>query len=175
MKKRQQGATLVVGLVMLVVLTLLVMSAIRSSNINFRIVGNMQAQTEIRAAAQRALEQVLSGNFTLSPTASIVPVDINADGTADYSVDIAVPVCTYSVNINNQDLDPANPLENTCINTAAMGGSLILQSTGKPLPGPSWCYLQHWETRASATDPRTGAGASMYQGVKLKVTAGTAC
>ena len=56
---RQSGITLVVSLIMLVVLTLLVVSAIRFGNINLRIAGNAQTEAEASAATQVALEQML--------------------------------------------------------------------------------------------------------------------
>lgn len=75
--KTQRGATLITALIMLIVLTLLVVSGIRSSSTNLRIVGNMQMQEEATAAAQQAIENVLSatpfvttpqtvGNFTVT-------------------------------------------------------------------------------------------------------------
>ena len=61
----QKGAVLLVALIMLVVFTLLALSGVNSSTASLRIAGNMQAQTEVGAAAQRALEQVLdqASNF----------------------------------------------------------------------------------------------------------------
>ena len=61
----QKGAVLLVALIMLVVFTLLAVSGVNSSTASLRIAGNMQSQTELGAAAQRALEQVLdqASNF----------------------------------------------------------------------------------------------------------------
>ena len=58
--KNQNGATLITSLIMLIVLTLLVVSGIRSSNTNLRIAGNMQMQEEAITAAQFAIERVIS-------------------------------------------------------------------------------------------------------------------
>lgn len=82
----QRGATLLVSLIMLVVLTLFVISAINLTNVNLRIVGNMQIQKEIEAAAQQAIEKVIS---TSAMTTGDVPVDINHDGTPDYSATVS--------------------------------------------------------------------------------------
>ena len=68
---KQHGATLVTALVMLVVLTLLVLSAIRSSTTNLRIAGNMQMQGEIVEAAQQAAEQIISYNFPANPQLAV--------------------------------------------------------------------------------------------------------
>lgn len=58
---RQQGAVLVVSLVMLVVLTLFVLSSTRIATGNLRIVGNYQARQNVESIGQSVLEQVLSG------------------------------------------------------------------------------------------------------------------
>jgi Tfp pilus assembly protein PilX len=57
---RQRGAVLVVSLLMLVVVTLLAVSSVNSGTVNLRIVDNMRAQQEAEAAAQQAIEVVLS-------------------------------------------------------------------------------------------------------------------
>ena len=173
---RQRGATLIVGLVMLVVLTLLVISAIRSSSINMRIAGNMQMQEETAAAAMQATEKVISTNFTASPASQVIAIDINSDGIADYTANVPVPSCTGSLAVINANLNPANPADSPCIssgtaqNTGLMVSGVVAASTAQ-----SWCYLQQWEVQAQVTDSRTGATATSVQGVSMRVPAGTAC
>ncbi len=58
--KQQCGSVLLVSLLMMVVLTLLAVTAINTSNVNLRIVGNMQAQQEVEAIVLRAIEEVVS-------------------------------------------------------------------------------------------------------------------
>ena len=69
-RNKQQGAVLFLALMLMVALTLLVLSAVRAGNTNLRIAGNMQMQGETAAAAQQAIEQVISFNFTSSPVAT---------------------------------------------------------------------------------------------------------
>lgn len=178
MKNRQRGATLIVGLVMLVVLTLLVISAIRSSNTNLRIAGNMQMQEEVSTAAQQATEQVISSsNFTVNPVSQVIAVDINMDGTVDYTP-LVTPTCTGSIALTNANLDPTVPADAPCISSgAAQNTGLIVSApagTGT-LGGQSWCYLQQWELRADVSDASTGATATTFQGVSMRVPAGTSC
>src|SRR5688572_26041587 len=90
---RQRGATLVVGLIMLVLITLLVTSAFTLSNTNSKSVGNMQIRNEAVAAANKAIEQVVSSPFTAAPAAEAIDVDLNNDGTTDYTVAFAAPTC----------------------------------------------------------------------------------
>lgn len=59
---KQQGATLVVGLIMLVMTTLLTVSAFTLSGNNLKAVGNMQYKNEAIAAANMAIEQTIGLN-----------------------------------------------------------------------------------------------------------------
>ncbi len=68
MKSEQSGAALLVSLMMLVILTLLGISAVNMSTINFRITGNRQASLENVTRTQNAIETVLSDvNYFLTP------------------------------------------------------------------------------------------------------------
>ena len=89
----QRGAALVVGLIMLVLVTVMLISALVMSTSGFRSVSNMQFREEAIAAANRAIDQVISSPFMLTPQAETVFVDIDNDGDTDYSVDIDEPVC----------------------------------------------------------------------------------
>jgi len=89
----QRGAALVVGLIMLVLVTVMLISALVLSTSGFRSVSNMQFREEAIAAANRAIDQVIGSPFMLSPAAETISVDIDNDGDEDYSVDIDAPVC----------------------------------------------------------------------------------
>ena len=92
LRSRQTGVSLVVGLIMLIMLTLVVVSGIIGSSINLRIAGNMQLQDEARASAQQAIEQFVSAYSNFYPTPTGKPAaayDINNDGTGDFQVTVA--------------------------------------------------------------------------------------
>jgi len=57
---RERGATLIITLIMLVLLTMFAVSAITLSSSTSRIVGNMQAKKTTDAIAQRVVDQVIS-------------------------------------------------------------------------------------------------------------------
>lgn len=57
---RQRGATLIITLVMLVLLTMFAVSAITLSASTSKVVGNMQAKKTVDAIAQRVIDQVIS-------------------------------------------------------------------------------------------------------------------
>lgn len=168
---KQRGVTLITALVMLVVLTLLVISAIRSSNVNLRIAGNMQIQEEAIAAAQQATEQVLSTNFTANPASAAVAASSVTIGPATYTTTVATPVCTGSKPLDNTTAN----LPRECISSSTAQNTGIFFASGTSVSGTSWCLAQQWDIRASVNDNITGASTTMHQGVNLTVPAGTTC
>ena len=147
---RQRGMAMVIGMIMLVLLTLLVVSAINSSSVNLRITGNMQAQDEARAMAQQAIERVLGvkANFYPTPTAQAATnyyADNNSSGNAVYSVSVAAPVCKGAAK-----QFPGRTAD--CINGARAG---------------LFCWDTLWAVVATATDAKTGVRQVITQGVAI--------
>ncbi|MDF3834620.1 pilus assembly PilX N-terminal domain-containing protein [Cupriavidus basilensis] len=145
---RQAGMSLVVGLVMLIVLTLLVVSAMRMSKTNLKVVGNQQARIEATAAAQQAIEKVIGSvsNF-YTPTAQTFSIDINNDGVADYTVQTAKPTCLQL--------------------TAADGYSVDFADSA-----PKDTY---WDISAVATDNRSGVTVTVHQGARVRMNSTATC
>jgi hypothetical protein len=169
----QHGAVLLVSLILLVLLTIFVLSAILMSNTNLRIVGNTQARTEAMAAAQQAIEQVISRNFPDNPLPATVNIDINADGATDYTVSVIKPVCQNIVPIKIVDLDIiARPADREC------NISTVLDNPGEiGIPsGNSQCSNTQWDVEAQINDTaRTGVVVNVHQGIGERVRAGTVC
>lgn len=145
----QRGATLVVGLILLVLITLMVSSAFMLSTTNLKSVGNMQFRAEAIAAANKVLEQemtsFITGSTATPPVVSVVDVDINNDNTNDYTVttqpvciraSVAAPAVLSSVTLPTMsttsdwntiwDLDAT--VTPTAANTAASGTSARLHT-----------------------------------------------
>ena len=144
----QRGATLLVVLVMLVMITLFVLSMVRLSNSNLRVVGNMQSQRALESSAQQAVETNLSsitffndaaGNIGMWP-AGTTSLDQTVNG---YTVTIKRPSCVFSL--------------------PATGYSAV--STISPED-------THWEIAANAADSVSGAQTSIVQGVRIRLPAG---
>jgi hypothetical protein len=95
-RRTERGVALVVGLIMLVLITLMLLAALNIGTANFRAVSNMQFREEAISAANRAIEQVISSNFTAAPTAEEIVVDVDNDGDNDYTIDIAQPQCVFA-------------------------------------------------------------------------------
>jgi Tfp pilus assembly protein PilX len=144
----QRGSTLTISMIMLVLLTLFVLSAINSSTINLRIAGNTQSQDEARAAAQQAIETFVSSyaNFYPAPAASAATtISINNHTSGNYTVTRTAPVCKSA----RQQI-PARTVD--CINGQKAG--LV-------------CWDTIWEISATATNTSTGVAQTVTQGVTL--------
>lgn len=144
---QQRGITLLMGMIMLILITLMVTSAFMLSNTNLKAVGNMQIREEAIAAANMAIEQVLSSPFAVAPAAETVEVDINNDGVSDYTVSIAKPECV-----------------SVAIDTQGAKSSVLLAG----MTISSWNSV--WDIVAEVTDNKTGAKASINAGVRVLLT-----
>lgn len=179
--KRERGFVLAIALVMLVILTMLVVSAWRFGNTSLKVAGNMQVKEEAVAAAQQVTEQVISTNFTTTLDASPpewpkqIDVDINRDGNADYKVDVPTPACTSTRPLQSADLDSTNADDASCIPSATANNTGLIINGVVMAQGQSWCNQQTWNVEARVTDVVTGATAATHQGVAMRTKVGTAC
>ena len=148
-KARQGGMTLVVGLIMLLVITLFVVSAVRLSTANLRTVGNMQVRNEAAAASQRAIEDMMSSTAAFTDPAAIdptAPVTVTVNKT-DYSVARATPVCVKTEPVTGNSYD---------------NSGLALQDT-------------YWDLETTATNANSGASVTTHQGVRVRLSASATC
>ena len=174
----QRGATLLVALIMLVLLTLFAVSALNTSTTNMKVIGNMQTRTEALNAAQWAIEKVTSVDFTIDPPGpqpSTWPVDINNDGTTDYNVVVAKPTCISIVPIKTIQLDVMKSSDAGCFGSSAVTSGGIVPVGGPGAGGNSLCLNRQWDVQAGVTDPLTGAQVTVHQGVSVRVEIGKAC
>ena len=149
----QRGATLLVSLIMLVVLTLFAVAGFNLSSINLKIAGNFQQQRLLEAVAQQEIEQIIStstpfrsdvlpANQTLCANGSLgCASGYNAGG---YNVIVSAPKCNYW---------------GTAKGYTKKIGELTPEDTD-------------WELRAASTDALTGAQATVSQGVRMRLLAG---
>jgi len=168
---RQRGATLVIGMIMLILVTLFVLAAINMSTTNLLVMGNEQARHEAIAAAQQVVEQISSRDFTTNPQPVTVTVDVAGNGSTGYSVAVATPKCLNSVPIKLTELDAANPNDVPCFGSAASSAAGVPAGTGT---GNSFCSGTQWDLSATATDPTnaTGTSVTLHQGVAKRIATG---
>ena len=174
--RREIGAALPVSLILLVLLTLIVVSIIKSSNVNSKVAGNMQIQKESEAAAQQAVEAVISTPFYAAPASSVVAVDIDNDGANDYSVSVSKPSCQTVKPIKLSELDIANNSDQPCFSSGQMQNSGIIGAGGAGSLGNSLCANQVWDIDAATADLHgSAAKVETHQGVGVRVAVGTSC
>ncbi len=142
----QRGATLIIGLIMLVLITLIVVNAFTLSSTNLKSVGNMQVREEALAAANLAAEKLISAPFTNALGAQSFKVDINKDGTDDYTVAVAVPTCIRALK-------------------ATVAGPSDVELGAAMSAGSTW--NTEWDIDATVTDAASGASVRVRQGVRV--------
>lgn len=162
LRRSQNGVTLLVTLIMLILITIMVTTAFTLSNSNLKSVGNMQFRNEALAAANLAIEQQLSSaaNFT-NPVAKSISV-------GSYNVSVAKPVCLYVTDVvEGGSADPhANiKLDSAAASAPASGGG---GGGGSTAPVVSGSYVNtYWDIAATVNDGMSGALVTAHQGVKI--------
>jgi hypothetical protein len=161
----QRGVALVIGMVILIVMTLVLLSAVTLSTGNLKAVSNAQFRDAALAAANLAVEQVVSTAFMNAPGDVRVAVDIDQDGICDYTVDVPAPTCTRWTIPTSGHLDPSNPDDHPCFS----GNRIGELGAG---PAGSVCADTLWEVRAQVVDPGTGRAADPITGAAVTVNQG---
>lgn len=160
---RQRGMVLILSLIMLVVLTLLAISAIRLSTVNLRAVANSQVRSEAMSAAQRTIDSILSGNFTDNIAGTATPPGsplIVTEGGKDYKIQVARPCLVSLAPIKNIDLDLAIDEDRRCVDTVSNPYSA--------------CAHTVWQLEANASSGWFGANVTITQGTGIKMDNSTA-
>jgi type II secretory pathway pseudopilin PulG len=150
----QRGATLIVAVIVLMLITMTVVSAFRVSKSHTQAVANMQFKDEALAAANLVLEDVisLSNVETLAGTGGTIPVryvDINRDGVNDMQITLAQPKCVR-------------------VEPSSSSGEETLSGEESNVPNTGQSYVL-WEIKADVTDTNTGANVSVVQGFRQQV------
>lgn len=174
-RRRQLGVTLVIALVMLIILSLLVVSAIRFGNINLKITGNVQSETEATAAAQVAVEKTIK-TMIATPnmgTVAAQPALMVSTGGQEYSVKVEKPLCVFTKNVSNVELNPASKADQACFEGADT--EKLVTAEDKLTSAPTGCKNQQWDVQASVDDARSGAKTTILQGVATRVSAEVQC
>jgi Tfp pilus assembly protein PilX len=180
---RQRGMVMVIGLIMLLAVTLMVVSASNLVQANLKVVQNVESRELTRAQAVAAIEEATSTlRFASSPTTIFIGdagfcqnvtvevepdgsevvgrcfPDYNGDGTSDATVKVYRPQCVSVTPRRNSDLDVFNSLQQASCYLPGDNTNQIVYSM---------CGDAVWEFRATATDAATGAETTIRQGVSV--------
>lgn len=154
---RQQGTTLIVVLVMLVVLTLLAVAGMRMSSSSLQIVGNMQARKFVDNVANQAVEDVMNSIVPFNSPAGVVT--LRTGGTtvnAAAGVPVALPSpAGVQVTVSAR----------TCLFSAPASGYSAVQ--------PIVPEDNLWEFGVTVQDSFTQAQTTVVQGAKIRQLAGS--
>lgn len=149
----QRGATLIVSLIMLTLITVLVTSAFSLSVTDVQSVNNRQLRDESVAAANKAIEQLLSSPFTDAPAGEAIDVDINNDGKIDYTVNFAAPKCVSANELAGSSVPPSS---------LSLGSAFAIATSSY--------YQTVWDLDGSVLDVATGTSVRVRQGVRVLLT-----
>jgi len=144
----ERGAALVVGMIMLVLITLMLITALNLGTTNFRAMSNMQYRSEAIAAANRAIEQVIGSAFATSPAAEEILVDLDNDDDSDYLVQIAEPQCVFAAQAFGAD--PSS---------LSLPASMSVAST--------WSTVWDIDATVNAAGNTGGAAVRVHSGVRV--------
>jgi hypothetical protein len=148
---RQRGVALIIALIAIVLISLAVVSAFNMSSSNLKSVTNVQYRSEAITVANAAIESVVSGSFLGAlNTNTDKTVDLDKDGTNDYTATVAIPQCPLRVkrvtleSPTGYEVDPTTTLSGT--------------------------YVADYELRSAVSDAVTGAKVTVRQGVRVPLT-----
>ena len=166
--KQQKGATLLVVLILLVLMSLAATMSFNSGRIFSAIVGNQQSGQATTAVAHAALEEVMSRTFFAESPASPIPMggnttsstksfDVNGDGTNDVTVTVASCIKNYAITtITDPTTEPG------CISGEDQNKGIAGAGSAQS------CADVIWELTATATDSVTEASTTVIQGVRIR-------
>jgi hypothetical protein len=110
----------------------------------------MQSRDEAIAAANKAIEQVLSSPFTNAPASETIDVDIDNDGIVDYHVAFTAPACVSASRIAGTTVPPSS------------------LSLGSPfMTGTSDFYETVWDLDADVAHLASSTAVRVHQGVRV--------
>lgn len=179
--RRERGAVLPVALFILVIVTILVVSSMDTTNTGLRIAFNKQARVQAEAVSMRTAEQILSdwrwftpanqgtnAWATLNNAAAGTPVNVDIDG--DGANDITVNTL--------QDLDgdgvtdrivfaAANGYQNAITKPVCVGAED--DPLGYDTQTGNAPQRVYWEFASTAVDTITGASATTSHGVRMRM------
>lgn len=183
LRARQGGMTLVVGLIMLVLMTIMAISMFHMGTAQTVVVANAQQSARGVAAAQQAIDTVLNSSaFSQNPDLAIVGTTGCASGAAntlcvssngntvkDFTVTLTPkPFCISASPIPSAQLDlsagPSSP-DMSCLTSAQQGQFAVAGSAA----GDTLCATSVWEVGAKAVDDVTNTTVLVTEGVGLRI------
>jgi type II secretory pathway pseudopilin PulG len=170
----QAGATLVIALILLAVMSLLAVSSLGTTSMNLKVVSNMQSREEALYAAQQAIETVISTPLFITNPEDAVPnpcgaanticTDLDGDGTPEYITRLVpAPACVSVRVIKASELNLASAEDLSCAAGAARQSGVA--------SGDSLCARTAWDITAETRSTFSRTKVTVTQGVAVRVSA----
>lgn len=159
---KQQGVTLIVGMIMLILLTLMAVTSFKLGKSNLQIVGNMQFRNETLRAAEAAVETAVS-------TPGGVTTPVPADSNAVIAVTVT-PVLVQAYVKKNSVINVNDPGQQGC----TLGTQQVFGVVGAAT-GNSLCAAALYDLTVVAREAATNASVEIHQGVAIQVPADKVC
>lgn len=181
---QQRGAALIISLIMLLLITILAVTAFRLGKSNLQVMGNIRLRDQGIRGAQFAIDQTVSSlQFTATPSSPVanpcigtntVCVDPNSasattSGTGEIDVTVT-PTCDSIQPIPVTALNFTNPNDAGCLVSASQNFGVTGAASNN-----SMCSNSVWNIHAAATDTVTGATATVDEGAGVRVSSATTC
>ncbi|HEX9390495.1 MAG TPA: hypothetical protein VF928_04190 [Usitatibacteraceae bacterium] len=170
--RKQQGVTLIVGMIMLILLTLMAVTSFKLGKGNLQIVGNMQFRNETLRVAEEIIEARVS-----TPTNVVSPwiggLNFNGGITQNANPDVAVTVTPTLVQAyvkKNSVINLNDPGQLGC----TLGTAQVFGVEGAAT-GNSLCAAALYDLTVVATEAATNAKVELHQGVAIQVPADSVC
>ena len=107
-RRRQHGAALVVGLVLLMILTLLAISGMNTSTLELQMAGNFQFSQNAFQAAEIGIQRAMaSGKYATNTSITVPPTLIT--GSATDTPDTYESVTRFDCSKNGETMPPPRP------------------------------------------------------------------
>lgn len=156
----QRGSVLLLSLFMLMIMTLLAISAIKMGTVTMRTINNLQLRSEAMSAAQDALDQVMTVNFT-----------DNIAGTAGIKTVVKDAGKTYNVTVATPCIRQVTPIMNTVLDITSSEDLKCYDAIANPV---SACSTTVWEITSTVNDGWFGTNVSITQGTGIRMDNGAA-
>jgi type II secretory pathway pseudopilin PulG len=186
----QRGSTLLITLIFLLIFAVMAVAVFRNSLSSVQAIGNMQFRNEGIAAANDAIDRLLStadfatnsALITQQVNAAPFQFDANGDGVNDIAVSFPVvtmdgvaragPRCLRAEPIPNTALDPDKTEDKKCF----AGGGQDCHTEDQPdgstktvCVQQQLCANTEWSLTVRATDAVTNTSVDVVQGVAVRV------
>jgi len=181
-RSRQQGISLIMSLIMLVLLTMVALSTFNLGKGGLQLVDNAQQRSQAQNAAQVTIDTVISSSAFVNnpttvldngncPTALNAPAnstctDLYGDGKTVINVALSpTPACVQAKTVPQSSLDVTKSEDLGCtLGVAQNFGIANTSSSG------SLCSDSVWEINAAASEATSNAKALITQAVKMRVS-----